>query len=65
MMPGVDGYAVCRSLKADPATRSIPVIFLTASADRALNRQAFDTRCGQILAWLQREIEALRFEKAH
>jgi putative two-component system response regulator len=30
MMPGTDGYAVCAALKRDPATRDIPVIFLTA-----------------------------------
>ncbi len=30
MMPGMDGYQFCRALKAEPATRSIPVIFVTA-----------------------------------
>ena len=30
LMPGLDGAATCRMLKADPATAGIPVIFLTA-----------------------------------
>ncbi|MGV8496089.1 cyclic di-GMP phosphodiesterase, partial [Pseudomonas aeruginosa] len=33
-MPGMDGYEVCRRLKADPLTRDIPLMFLTARADR-------------------------------
>ena len=31
-MPGMDGYEVCRQLKANPATRHIPVIFITGRA---------------------------------
>ena len=30
MMPGLSGHDVCRQLKASPATRDIPIIFLTA-----------------------------------
>lgn len=33
MMPEMDGYEVCRRLKANPATRDIPIIFLTAKTE--------------------------------
>jgi len=33
MMPGMDGYEVCRRLKASALTRDVPVIFLTARSD--------------------------------
>jgi two-component system, HptB-dependent secretion and biofilm response regulator len=33
MMPGMDGYEVCRQLKANPHTQGIPIIFCTAMAE--------------------------------
>jgi putative two-component system response regulator len=33
MMPDLDGYEVCKQLKANPQTRHIPIIFLTAKSD--------------------------------
>ncbi len=42
MMPGMTGYEVCRELKRDAATRSIPVIFVTALADTEDEIRGFD-----------------------
>jgi diguanylate cyclase (GGDEF)-like protein len=39
VMPGMDGHEVCRRLKAEPATRDIPVIFVTAHSDEAAETQ--------------------------
>jgi diguanylate cyclase (GGDEF)-like protein len=33
LLPGMDGHQVCRKLKSDPATRAIPIIFITAMGD--------------------------------
>ncbi|GAX41118.1 two-component hybrid sensor and regulator [Tolypothrix sp. NIES-4075] len=33
MMPGIDGFETCRRLKANPKTKDIPVIFMTALSD--------------------------------
>jgi two-component system, NtrC family, sensor kinase len=33
MMPGIDGFETCRRLQADPLTKEIPVIFMTALSD--------------------------------
>ena len=42
MMPGMDGYEVCRQLKADPATANVPVIFLTANVSSDDEEKGFE-----------------------
>lgn len=42
MMPELDGYETCRRLKADPATAHIPVVFLTARAQRGEQNVALE-----------------------
>jgi sigma-B regulation protein RsbU (phosphoserine phosphatase) len=42
MMPEMDGYEVCRRLKANPDTRDIPVIFLTSQTDAEDETKGFE-----------------------
>ncbi len=42
MMPGMDGYEVCRHLKEDPDTRLIPVVFLTGYGSREARIQGLE-----------------------
>jgi len=42
MMPEMDGYEVCRQLKADEATRDIPIIFVTAMGEMSDETRGFE-----------------------
>ena len=42
MMPKLDGYEVCRSIKSNPATRHIPVILLSAKGRNVDQKMGFD-----------------------
>lgn len=42
MMPDVDGYEVCRRLKSNPRTHTIPVIFLTSKTDTENEKLGMD-----------------------
>jgi putative two-component system response regulator len=45
MMPGMDGYEVIRRLKANPLTRRIPVLFITAKETPEDEQKGFDLGC--------------------
>jgi sigma-B regulation protein RsbU (phosphoserine phosphatase) len=42
MMPGMDGYEVCRRLRSAPPTREVPVMFLSALEDVQNKTQGFE-----------------------
>jgi phosphoserine phosphatase RsbU/P len=46
MMPEMDGYEVCRRLKANPETQNIPVIFLTGQTETEDETRGFE--CGAV-----------------
>lgn len=49
MMPVMDGFEVCRRLKAEPLTEAIPIIFMTALADMADRIRAFELGAADFL----------------
>ncbi|MES2743628.1 MAG: EAL domain-containing protein [Pseudomonadota bacterium] len=49
MMPGIDGYQVASILKANPATLNIPIIMVTAHAERAARLAALDAGAEEFL----------------
>ena len=44
-LPDISGWDVCKALKADPQTKEIPIIILTAAASATLAQQALDAGC--------------------
>ncbi|MBI5493427.1 MAG: sigma-54-dependent Fis family transcriptional regulator [Deltaproteobacteria bacterium] len=49
MMPGIDGFELCRRLRARPATSEIPVLLLTARASTADRHEGFRAGCDDYL----------------
>jgi two-component system, OmpR family, alkaline phosphatase synthesis response regulator PhoP len=49
MMPKMSGFEVCRRLKSDPATRSIPVLMVTALDEMGDHERAVDSGTDEFL----------------
>ncbi len=50
MMPKLDGFAVCRQLRADPMLADVPVVLLTALDDRESRLQGIESGADDYLA---------------
>jgi len=72
-MPIMDGYEVCRILKADPMTSSVPVIFLSARHDAIDRVQAFAVgaadyvskpfHLAEVLARVENQVKIARLQR--
>ena len=50
LMPGMDGFDVCRALRANPITRDLPVVMITALQDRESRLQGLDAGADDFLS---------------
>ena len=74
MMPGLDGFETCRRLRAEPATRHLPVLFMTALTDMAARLTGFAAGAvdfiskpfepEEVLARLRVQLELQRLRRA-
>ena len=73
MMPDMDGFQICKSLKEDPATAEIPIILTTARDDMETRAEGMRLGVGdflakpfsrrQLVACLQAQLEILATER--
>ena len=65
LMPQVDGYQVLAALRADAATAGIPLVFLTASADKEDRQRGLDSGAHDYLTKPFRLQELLAVVRKH
>jgi CheY-like chemotaxis protein len=64
-MPGITGLEVCRRLKADPATRDVPIIFLSAAGEAEDIVEGFEAGGADYVTKPFRGAELLARVRAH
>jgi DNA-binding response OmpR family regulator len=71
MMPELDGRDVCRALRADPTTREVPILIVSARGDETDRRVGLELGADDYLAkpialdQLMRKIEYLVWKRTH
>lgn len=50
MMPGMDGFTVCRQVRADPRLAQVPIILVTALDDKASRVEGFDAGADEFIS---------------
>jgi CheY-like chemotaxis protein len=63
-MPRMDGLRVCQALRSAPATASLPIIIVTASADAGLPAQALKVGASDLLQTPVEATEVVRRVRA-
>ena len=48
-MPGIHGWEFCRRLRADPRTKDIPVVIMTAWLSDSLKQQVEEAKAARVL----------------
>lgn len=64
-MPGLDGYEICKKVKANPATANTPIIFITALSDTDSMVQGFSLGAVDYVSKPFQEAELLARVKTH
>lgn len=65
ILPGIDGYAVCRAIKQNPETAEIPVIFMTTISETENIVAAFEMGAVDYITKPIRSMEALARIRTH
>ncbi len=65
MMPGMDGYEVCRKIKEYPERRLVPVIFLTSCSETHEVVKGFEAGCVDYVTKPFRAVELLARVRTH
>lgn len=65
MMPGMDGYEVCKKLKSNVTTKDIPIIFITALSNTEDKIQGFELGCVDYITKPFRKEEVFSRVNAH